>query len=320
MILTNTDSLASLEELALGSRLKRLSDQLMRQASLIYEAQNIDFDPYHMPIYKLIAAEHDLTIGAISEALNVTQPAVTQYVNALVKRKLVSSTIGTIDKRRRLIRLTKKGEVLLDQLGPIWKIIDSELKEWTRCATQSSLLEQVSALEEKLNQQAFSTTVINKLMETLKNRVEIISYKDEYASHFRDLNLEWLETYFYVEEHDKEVLNNPKSYILDNGGYIFFAIYNGEVAGTVALINESEGYELSKMAVDPKFRGLKIGQELMKHCIDFASSKEWAELLLYSNTKLENAIYIYRKFGFKEVDLETDSPYERSDIKMKLSL
>ena len=58
--MTNTDSLASLEELALGSRLKRLSDQLMRQATLIYEAQNIDFDhlsgkPKKLPITKLKA-------------------------------------------------------------------------------------------------------------------------------------------------------------------------------------------------------------------------------------------------------------------------
>ena len=157
-------------------------------------------------------------------------------------------------------------------------------------------------------------------MVTSNNRVEIIPYKEEYASHFRDLNLEWLETYFYVEEHDKEVLNNAKSYILDNDGYIFFAVYNGEVAGTVALINEPEGYELSKMAVDPKFRGLKIGQELMKYCLDFARSKKWSELLLYSNTKLENAIYIYRKYGFIEVPMEPNSPYERGNIKMKIKL
>ena len=150
--------------------------------------------------------------------------------------------------------------------------------------------------------------------------VEIIPFKDEYANQFRDLNLEWLEKYFYVEEHDTQVLNNAKTYILDNGGYIFFALIDGTVAGTVALINEPEGYELSKMAVSPKFQGLKIGQQLMQYCIDFAKAKNWTHLLLYSNTTLENAIYIYRKFGFKEVDLEKDSPYQRGNIKMVLQL
>lgn len=154
----------------------------------------------------------------------------------------------------------------------------------------------------------------------MKTKVEIIYFKDEYADHFRDMNLEWLKKYFYVEDHDKEVLNNAKSYILDNNGYIFFALYNGEVAGTVALINEPEGYELSKMAVSPNFQGKKIGQRLMEYCIDFAIQKGWKELLLYSNTLLENAIYIYRKYGFKEVALEKDSPYQRSNIKMVLKL
>lgn len=148
--------------------------------------------------------------------------------------------------------------------------------------------------------------------------VEIIPFEDKYADHFRDLNIEWLKKYFYVEEHDTEVLNNAKTYIIDNGGYIFFAIVDGNVAGTVALMNELEGFELSKMAVSPNFQGLKIGQQLMQHCIDFAKDKNWSQLLLYSNTILENAIYIYKKYGFEEVALEKDSPYIRSNIKMVL--
>ncbi len=154
----------------------------------------------------------------------------------------------------------------------------------------------------------------------MENNLEIISFREDYSDHFRDLNIEWLEKFFYVEEHDKEVLNNSKSYIIDKGGHIFFALYQGEVAGTVALMNEDEGYELSKMAVSPKFQGLKIGQRLMQHCIDFAKKQGWAELLLYSNTKLENAIYIYRKYGFIEVPVQPNSPYARSDIKMVLKL
>lgn len=150
--------------------------------------------------------------------------------------------------------------------------------------------------------------------------LKIVPYKDEYAEHFRDMNLEWLKKYFYVEDHDNEVLNNARTYILDKGGHIFFALCDNDVAGTVALMKEPEGFELSKMAVSPQFQGMKIGQKLMQHCIDFAKDQNWNELLLYSNTKLENAIYIYRKFGFKEVVLEEDSPYDRSNIKMVLRL
>ena len=154
----------------------------------------------------------------------------------------------------------------------------------------------------------------------MKNKITIIPFKEEFSKHFRDLNIAWLEKYFFVEDHDREVLENAKKYIINKGGYIFFALYNNKVVGTVALTNEKEGYELSKMAVLPKYQGLKIGQLLMQHCIDFAISNRWDKLLLYSNTVLENAIYIYKKYGFKEVELEPDSPYLRSNIKMVLKL
>ncbi|QCX39678.1 GNAT family N-acetyltransferase [Aureibaculum algae] len=150
--------------------------------------------------------------------------------------------------------------------------------------------------------------------------IEIIPYEDRYKTYFRDLNIAWLKKHFYVEDHDSDVLENAKEYIIDNGGFIFFALINNKIAGTVALMNEKEGFELSKMAVIPEFQGFKIGQQLMHYCIDFAKNKGWKKLIIYSSTILENAIYIYRKFGFKEVELEKDCPYLRSDIKMVLEL
>jgi len=136
------------------------------------------------------------------------------------------------------------------------------------------------------------------------------------------LNIEWLKTYFYVEAYDEEVLSKPNKYIIDKGGYIFFAKDNETIVGTVALMPTGTAniFELTKMAVSPEQRGKKIGQKLMQHCIDFAKEKEFTSLLLYSNTKLENAIYIYRKYGFIELQLEPDSPYDRSDIKMELRI
>ena len=77
-------------------------------------------------------------------------------------------------------------------------------------------------------------------------------------------------------------------------------------------------FELTKMAVLPNQRGKYIGQKLMQHCIDFANENNFEKLMLYSNTILENAIYIYRKFGFIEIPVEANSPYGRSNIKMEL--
>jgi GNAT superfamily N-acetyltransferase len=149
--------------------------------------------------------------------------------------------------------------------------------------------------------------------------MKIVPFHSKYASAFYELNIEWLETYFYVEDYDKEVLSAPEKYIIQPGGHIFFIIEDDLVLGTVALLKSEEGvFELTKMAVLPNQRGRGIGQKLVQHCINFAEEEGFTRLLLYSNTVLKNAIYIYRKYGFIEIPVESDSPYDRSDIKMEL--
>ncbi|MCL6218301.1 GNAT family N-acetyltransferase [Zunongwangia pacifica] len=151
--------------------------------------------------------------------------------------------------------------------------------------------------------------------------MNIISFEPKYSSHFKNLNIEWLEKFFWVEPHDNEVLGNPEEFIILPGGQIFLVKESEEIIGCVALMKIEENiFELTKMAISPNHRGKQIGQKLMKHAIDFANKMGWKELILYSSKKLENALHIYRKFGFMEIPIEENNPYARGDIKMKLSL
>jgi len=154
----------------------------------------------------------------------------------------------------------------------------------------------------------------------LRTKLEIINFHPDYGPIFKELNIEWLEKYFYVEPYDEKILGNPESYIIKKGGYIFFAKINSKIVGTVALINQKECYELSKMAVSPKYQGLKIGHELINHCIAFSRQQGWSKIMLYSNTILKTAIYLYKKVGFKKVKLEDHVNYDRANIKMILRL
>lgn len=150
--------------------------------------------------------------------------------------------------------------------------------------------------------------------------IEIISFKEELSEHFTELNLAWLKKYFVVEEIDNRMLSDPQKYIIDKDGFIFFAVIDKNVRGTFALIKVDEHvYELSKMAVDPAFQGKKIGNEMLKFCIEEAKKLHATKLILYSNTKLQPAIHLYRKFGFKETKID-NTEYERANIKMELCL
>ena len=153
-----------------------------------------------------------------------------------------------------------------------------------------------------------------------KESIQIESYRPQYKEDFKTLNLEWIQKYFKVEPHDVEQLENPEKYILESGGQIFFALYQNQVVGTVALVKNSDtDYEMAKMAVSPKAQGKSIGYLLGNAIVNTAKQAGAKKIYLESNTILKPAINLYYKLGFEKVfGLET--PYKRCNIQMELVL
>ncbi len=150
--------------------------------------------------------------------------------------------------------------------------------------------------------------------------IEIIDYSGEYANDFRELNLEWLEKYNLTESHDLEIINHPKEEVLDKGGYIFLAREGDRIIGTAGIANEGDSiYELVKMTVAPAFRGQGISKMLIEKCLDKARELKAKKIFLYSNSQLQTAISLYKKYGFVHVDA-SNSPLVTADIKMELTL
>ena len=151
----------------------------------------------------------------------------------------------------------------------------------------------------------------------MHNNIEIIDFSSDLKESIKTLNYEWLEKYFQLEEGDVISLSNPQEQIIDKGGFIFYAKLNGDIVGTASLLKKSETiFELGKMAVSGKAQGFGIGTLLLDHCLNFAREKGIQKIILYSNTMLETAINLYRKYGFTEIELESGL-YERADIKME---
>lgn len=153
-------------------------------------------------------------------------------------------------------------------------------------------------------------------------KIDIIDYTPDYKAVFKTLNVEWISTYFKMEEADYKALDNADDYIIKNGGYIFIALLDNEPVGVCALIKMMEDeydFELAKMAVSPKAQGKKIGWLLGEAVKAKAKSVGANTLYLESNTILSPAINLYKKLGFVEV-YGRPTPYERCNIQMALSL
>ncbi len=144
---------------------------------------------------------------------------------------------------------------------------------------------------------------------------------DEIA--FYRLNEEWIRRHFVMESKDEATLADPQSKILDHGGRILFAVYDGEIVGCCALLAMRPGeFEVAKMAVAESSRRLGVGRRLLTQTIEVAREAGAKRLYLETNHTLTGAIRLYESVGFRHLPPErvTPSPYARADVFMELDL
>jgi len=153
------------------------------------------------------------------------------------------------------------------------------------------------------------------------SRPTVVPYREEFRAAFEQLNREWIEAYFVLEEADREVFSDPRAKILAPGGQIFFVLEGREVQGTCAVLRHGpDECEIAKMAVAPAARGRGLGDLLMEAAIAFAVDMGARRLVIVSNTVLEPAIRLYQKHGFVRVPLGSDGRYRRANIRMERQL
>ena len=149
--------------------------------------------------------------------------------------------------------------------------------------------------------------------------ITIVGFNKKYSEQFYMLNKSWIEESWHLEDSDKKDLLNPDK-IVHYGGQVFFALEDQKVIGTVAMIKSSDDrFELAKMTVKGDFRGKGIANKLMDECLKFAEQNNAKEIFLISNDSLKIARNLYDKYGFKEVDLDSQK-YHRGNVKMRLIL
>ncbi len=150
-------------------------------------------------------------------------------------------------------------------------------------------------------------------------KIEIVEYRPQHHQRFKEINVQWITRDFVMEEEDNKTVDDPEGYILKPGGKIFIALYNNEVAGTCGYQNfGKDGFEMIKMAVDEKYRGLKIGKAIGEESLKRMKEYGAKRIFLFSNTKgSATAVQLYHKFGFKEIPLGK-ADFARADIKMEL--
>ncbi|MES2650578.1 MAG: bifunctional helix-turn-helix transcriptional regulator/GNAT family N-acetyltransferase [Bacteroidota bacterium] len=308
-------------KMALGSRLRLFTARITEDAAKIYEWYHIDFTPKWFPVFFVLAEGEEKTITEIANEIGHSQPSVSKIVKEMIAAGLLKDNQNAADKRQNVVTLSKKGKSIAErvnlQCADVDAAVESVISEarhnlWEALAEWEYLLDQKSLVKRVQEQRKFRES----------KDIEIVDYKDQYQTAFKALNEQWISTYFEIEEADSRALDSPKSYILDKGGKIFIALYNGEPVGVCALIKMDDPdyqYEMAKMAVSPTVQGKSIGWLLGQSTVNAAKELGASKLYLESNTLLKPAINLYHKLGFKKV-VGRSTPYARCNIQMELVL
>jgi len=308
-------------KVALGSRLRMLTDKITDDAAQIYKLYDIDMQPKWFPVFYALSRGEAKTITVIAKEIGHSHPSVSTIIGEMSKKGLVQERRDQSDGRRNVVQLSPKGQLITEKIQVQYADINSAIEELSAQAS-NDLWSAIEEWEFLLQQKTLLRRVTEKKKARETTKVTIIPYRPEYQDAFRSLNVEWISTYFTMEAADYKALDNPQGYILDKGGHILIALYAGQPVGACALIKMEDpeyDFELAKMAVSPNMQGKNIGFLLGAAIVEKARSLGASKIYLESNTILKPAINLYHKLGFVKI-AGHPTPYARCNIQMELLL
>lgn len=105
----------------LGTQLRHLIDLLDGAVAAAYDEAGIAYRPRYTPVMRVLAEDQPRTLSQIAQAAGITQPAATQTVALMINEGLLEASHGEHDARKKVVRLSARGEELLPQLRLCWE-------------------------------------------------------------------------------------------------------------------------------------------------------------------------------------------------------
>lgn len=302
--------------LALGSRLRALSERLYEIADDIYRQRGLALEGRWFSVLRLLHDRGPATVGEIASAIGQTHSAVSQLADKLVRGGWLATAADPADQRRRVLELTPQAQAELRRAKRVWKAIEAELDERCRAAG-IDVLATLGALEQVVDP-GLAGAIGARCAADERAAVRIVPFSPVLREHFYRLNAAWLNKYFYLEEIDHRVLSDPEGEVIAPGGAVLFARVGEDVAGTCALKQEAPGVlELTKMAVDERYQGLGLGRRLIEAAIAEFRRRRGTQLFLETHSKMVPALRLYESVGFeRQAAPKPDSHYQRSNVYM----
>jgi DNA-binding MarR family transcriptional regulator/GNAT superfamily N-acetyltransferase len=247
-------------------------------------------------LFELAQAEQ-LEVGVLRRRMRIDAGYLSRLLSRLEQRGLVARERSAVDGRRQLARLTDAG-------AADFAVLDRRAAEETAArldgldeAERRRLVAALAEVRRLLQPADAERTVVlrepgaGELGWIVQRHGELYSAEYGWNAEFETLVARIVTE--YAEQHDPA---REAAWIAE---------VDGTPGGCVLCVRQDDAVaKLRLLLVEPRARGLGLGDRLVGECIAFARGAGYRELMLWTNDTLVHARRIYERAGFVLVDEE----------------
>jgi DNA-binding MarR family transcriptional regulator len=300
------DIISDLGVLAIGSRLKRLSERMLKSVSEIYEQSGIDFESKWFPMFYLLSQEGEKGIMEIAEILHISHPAVIQIAKEMEKTGWIVSVKSEEDARKRLLKLTDKSMEYLPKLQEVWIAVKVNNGRIIHSSTHNIILA-IEEMENYLENHDYKKLYKEVFREM---KIEIKLFEEKYQPQMENmvLTIQNEEFNLGLTAERQPDLHNLKAFYNDKGNWLWIAVNgNDEVVGSIGLekLNAQQAV-LRKMFIKKDYRGkiLDLASKLFEILLQEAHQNHFKEIWLDTPLVTHAAHRFYERNGFELISRE----------------
>ncbi|MFA7329895.1 MAG: helix-turn-helix domain-containing GNAT family N-acetyltransferase [Candidatus Delongbacteria bacterium] len=310
------DLVRDLGELALATRLRRLSERLLAGVDELYRELGQPFEGRWFGLVQALAREDGRGVVELAAEVGLSHTAVAQLLRELDAAGWTGRQPDPRDARRQRVRVTRAGRQRLTELAPVWEAV-RRATAGLLAEEAPDLLVRLEALEERLERAPLADRMLQELGRPSRRRLRVVAYRPAYRRLFAELNLAWLNEHFTPDEQDLRLLADPAGRVLRRGGRILVALWEEQPVGVCALLRHGAGdYELAKLAVDPARRRRGAGEALVRAACAEARALGATRLWLLTHPRLVDAQRLYLKLGFQLAGTD-DQAHARPSLRLE---
>lgn len=237
-----------------------------------------------------VAGDSSTTATSLADYLRMDPGYVSRILTKLLDQGLLQRTPDPEDRRRKQLTLTPSGKTRLGSLDSVARENLQQLLKPLPPDQQDELISAMQRIRQLLESDKQRAALIRPLklgdLGTIINRHAVL-YADEYG---------WDQSF---ERTVLEVLSAFASNYDQHRERGWVAEVDGQFAGSVFAVKEDDTTaRLRALLVEPRFRGMLIGKQLIEQCVDFCRQSGYRKITLWTCSDLTQARKLYGKTGF----------------------